>query len=543
MSDIANEIIRTQARLEADKSTYNAHCQEVARYVIPRLDEFFRDHITMGEKRTQYQYDSTPSLALERFSAIINSLVTPRGSYWHGILPEDEELIEDHDTMVWCEKVRNYLFRLRYGSGCNFAAQIHECYESMGAFGTGVLIVEERPGKWFRYKSSHIKEHHFLENGDGVIDENYRVYQLTARQAVEKFGEENLCRQIKTAYEKEPERKFKFIHCVKPNTDRKYGVVTASGMAYSSYHVDVTGKKLCAPVGGFRKFPFIDMRYHTSTGEIYGRSPAMTALAEIKMLHQMRKTDIKARHLAVDAPILASNEASVRKVSLKPNAISYGTLDMNGNQLIKPWVTGNSLNDSAQGIEESRRVINDIFLVNLFQILIETPEMTATEVLQRQQEKGDLLSPIGGRLESQTFNRLVEREIDGLANAGTFDEDGPLPMPKKLRDAGGAYSVGFTSPMARMRMAGEAAGAERTVQSLIPVSQVDPTVLDLIDYEAYAHIMKRANGAPERIFKSQEALEQIRRQREEQRQAEMVAMAAPAAAGAVKDIAQAQAML
>ena len=36
-------------------------------------------------------------------------------------------------------------------------------------------------------------------------------------------------------------------------------------------------------------------------------------------------------------------------------------------------------------------VINDAFLVTLFQILTETPEMTATEVIERTREKGALL--------------------------------------------------------------------------------------------------------------------------------------------------------
>lgn len=542
MSNIAKELIATQQRLESDKGTYNSHCQEVARYVIPRLDEFFSNNRTAGEKRSQYQFDSTAPLALDRFSAIISSLVTPRGQYWHGLSPEDDELSNNHEAMIWYEAVRNKLFKLRYGSGSNFANQIGECYQSMGAFGTGVLIVEERAAKWARYKSSHIKEHHFMENEDGVIDTNYRKYQLTAKQAAEKFGTGALSGTINNALEKTPEMKFDFLHVVMPNYDRKPQMIDNNGMAYKSYHVDLSGNSLCAKEGGFRKFPFIPLRYITSTNEIYGRSPAMTALAEIKMLNQMRKTDIKARHLAVDAPILASNEASVRKVSLKPNAISYGTLDMNGNPLVRPWQTGNNLSASEKGIEDSRRIINDIFLVNLFQILLETPEMTATEVLQRQQEKGDLLSPIGGSLESESFNRLIERELDMMAHSGMFDDDGELPMPKSVKDAGGAYTVEFTSPLARMRMAGEAAGAERTLQALIPAAQVDPTVLDAIDFDAYAQIMKKANGAPERMMKAPEVIKAIREQRNQQQAMAQMAQAAPQVAGAVKDIAQAQAL-
>lgn len=539
---IAKQLISTLAQLEADKGTYNAHCQEIARYVIPRMETFFRENIVAGEKRTQYQFDSTAPLALDRFGSIVNSLVTPRGQYWHGLEPMDEELHNDHEAMLWYENVRKYLFKLRYSNLSNFSSQISECYASMGAFGTGVLIVEERVGQWARYKSSHIKEHHFMENADGVIDTNYRKYTLTAKQAVEKFGQDNVAPTIVNALDKEPNKRFPFLHAVMPNMERKVGRMDAAGMAYSSYHVDLTSNELCAAVGGFRKFPFIIMRYITSTDEIYGRSPAMTALPEIKMLNQMRKTDIKSRHLAVSAPVLAANESAVTKFSLKPDAINYGTLDMNGQPLVRPWQTGNSLQASEVGIQDSRKVINDIFLVNLFQILIETPEMTATEVLQRQQEKADLLSPISGNLESETLSRLIDREIDMMAHAGLFDRDGPLPMPDSVRERQGEYSVSYTSPMARMRLAGEAAGAERTVQSLIPAAQINPSVLDGIDWDAYAQIMKRANGAPESMFKPMEQVMAERQSKAQQQQMAMAAQAAPQVAGAIKDIAQAEAM-
>lgn len=536
------EMIDKQASLEAELATYHSHCEEVARYVIPRLDDFFKKNRVPGEKRNQYQFDSTAPLALDRFSSIIESLIVPRGQLWHGLDPEDEELQDDHEAMVWYEKVRNKLFKLRYGTQSNFSSQTNEVISSMGAFGSGVLITEEKPGRWLRYKSSHIKEHFFQENSDGIIDSNWRKYELTARQAMQKF-DGNVSEVIMRAADKEPTRKFCFLHCVMPNDEYKPYMIGPKGMAFSSYHIDVEGKMMVQKPGGYRKFPFIVARYITTPNEIYGRSPAMTALAEIKMLNQMRKTDIKARHLAVDPPNLVANEASVRKFNLKPNAMNYGTLDMNGNPLVRPYQTGARIDASNDGIDQSRKMINDIFLVNLFQVLVESPEMTATEVLARQQEKGDLLSPIGGRLESEFCGKLIEREIDAMSAAGMFDDDGELPMPQSVRERGGAYTVNYTSPMARYRMSGEAAGAEKTVQALIPIAQIDPTVWDEINFQEYTKIIAKAAGAPARVMRSPEEKQAIKQAREQQQQAAMIAQAAPAIAGSVKDLAQAEAAL
>ncbi len=369
-----------------------------------------------------------------------------------------------------------------------------------------------------------------------------REYEMTPSQAIQRFGRANLPETILKAEDKEPNRRFKFLHVVKPNYDRVPGRIDSSGMAFSSFHIEVESKMMVARPGGYRKFPFIIARYMTSPQEIMGRSPAMTALAEIKMLNQMRKTDIKARHLAIDPPNLAANEASIRKFSMKPNAMNYGTLDMAGNQLVRPYQTGTRMDLSDNVMDQSRRMINDIFLVNLFQILIETPEMTATEVLARQQEKGDLLSPVGGRIENEFCGKLIEREIDAMSAAGLFDPDGPLPMPDSVRERGGAYGVNYQSPMARYRTSGEAAGAEKTIQSLIPIAQIDPTVFDIIDFQEYGKLVANAAGAPRRIMRSPESIAAAQESRAQQQQAEMMAQALPAVAGSVKDLAQAEAM-
>jgi hypothetical protein len=81
-------------------------------------------------------------------------------------------------------------------------------------------------------------------------------------------------------------------------------------------------------------------------------------------------------------------------------------------------------------LAEGRAIINDSFLVTLFQILIDSPQMTATEVLQRAQEKGALLSPTMGRQQSEFLGPTIERELDVLAQQGMIP-----PMPAILQQA------------------------------------------------------------------------------------------------------------
>jgi hypothetical protein len=354
---------------------------------------------------------------------------------------------------------------------------------------------------------------------------------LTARQAQEKFRDKTP-ESVKKCLEKEPGKKLEFLHVVMPDVDNE------SGLPFVSYHVSCEGQELI-DIGGFKTFPYIISRWTTSPNEIYGRSPAMSVLSEIKMLNSMRKTDLKARHMAVDPPILAADQSTIRRFSMKPGSLNYGTLDAAGNPLVRPYQSGTSIQASNDGIEQSREFINRAFFLNLFQILVESPAMTATEVLQRAQEKGQLLTPTAGRQMSELLEPIIMREISIYEEYGLFRDGAPLQLPQAMKKMKGEFLVEYTNPLSKMQKSEEALSTERTVQALLPLAQIDPAILDPIDWREYANIMREANGAPARLFKSDE---QLRAEQDARAEKEAMAMAAtmvPQAATAIKDIAQA----
>lgn len=537
MSDIAKELMEKQSQLASKRSTFEEHWAQIAPLVLPRQDNFFEKRQEQGERRTRDRFDDTAVLAHDKAVKIMDSIITPEGSTWHKLRPKDDRLEEDQEVMTFLDSLNKYLFKTRYSPKSNFANQNREKYASLFAFGTGVLMLEDIVGYGMRYKSSHLSEHYVMENLHGLIDIDYRKYRLTARQAMEKF-KERAPQKVREMYDKNPAEYMDFLHVVTPDEGGD-----AKGMKFASYHVSCADKQLIS-VGGFKTFPYIFSRGATAPNETYGRSPAMMALAEIKMLNAMRRTDIKARHLMVDPPILAADAQTVRKFSLKPDAINYGTLDMNGNPLVRPWQAGANISLSNDGIQQSRDFINDAFFVNLFQILIDTPQMTATEVLERAKEKGALLGPIAGREQSEALAPMVEREIGILEDYGIFEDDGMLPMPRKLKEAGGIFEVTFSAPANQLARAEEALSTERTIQALIPIAQISPevaqAVLAPVDWVQYGKIMRDANGAPAKLFKTDEAMLATAQAQAQQMQAQQMMQVAPQVAGAIKDIAQAQ---
>lgn len=536
MSNIAKEIIDKQSSLESKRATYDSHCREVAELILPRQDQFFREQRTPGDKRSQKIIDTVAQLALTKFAAAMESILTPRSSIWHKLSTSNEQINEIQEVKEYLDYVNNILFKKRYASNANFSSQQHETYMSLGAFGTGVLQTsDDIENKGIRYKSTHISEHFFIENAVGSIDTNYRLYELTALQAAQKFGEENLPKGIKKAVEKEPLERFKFIHCVIPNEDINRNALDYRGFKYKSFHVSIDENKLLGE-GGFRTFPYHISRYVTAPNEIYGRSPAMMALGEIKMLNAIRKSDLRARHMAIDPPVLTSSERAISRLLLQPSAINYGTLDENGNPMVKPYQSGANINVSNDALNKSHEIINDAFLVTLFQILVETPQMTATEVLQRAQEKGALLSPTAGRQQSEALGPMIEREIDILAHSGQIP-----PMPQVLQEAAGEFEIEYTAPLNVMQKASEAAAATAIINDAVPLAEFYPAILNNFDFDAYLQIMREARGAPAKMFRTPEEIESINQQQAQERQLQQALEAAPSVAGSIKDIAQAEA--
>jgi hypothetical protein len=529
---LADDLMQKNEELKNQRSSFETHWQEVAEFIFPRADEFYGGNKSPGEKRTRKRFDDTAVLALNHGAAAIESIVSPRGQKWHGIGVPDS-LSGDHEALIWADRVRDFLFAKRYSALTNFASQMHEVYLSLLAFGTGVMVLEDMLDGTIRYKSGHVAEHCFMENAKGRIDTVYRDYKMTARQAVERFGSK-ACEKIQKAMEKNPSEKFEFLHVVQPDVDNE------TEGEFASYHVCKTSNQIMG-IGFYRTFPYIISRWTTSPNEIYGRSPAMDSLAEVKMLNQIRKTDLRARHMAVDPPILAADQSRVRKFNNRPGAINYGTIDeATGAPLMRPYMSGTNISTSNDTMNQSREFINRSFFLNLFQILVDTPQMTATEVLERANEKGQLLTPTAGRQMHELLQPMIMREIDIYESYGVFEDDGPLAMPQGVKDMGGEYEVIYTNPLSRMQKSEEALGTERTLQSLLPLMQIDPSLADMLDLQEYANIMRESNGAPARLFKSPEDMQAVQQQKQQQAQMQQMIDAAPQVAGAIKDVAQAQ---
>jgi hypothetical protein len=396
------------------------------------------------------------------------------------------------------------------------------------------MFVDDDPGKGIRYRNLHMSECFMAENFQGRIDTVHRKFDLSARQAIQQFGEDKVPEKIRDAAGKNPDQKFAFLHCVYPSPEVKSWRLDAQGMPFASRYISIDFKQDIV-VSGYWEFPYMIGRYVLAPGETYGRSPAMDALSDIKMLNEMEKTLLRAAHRAVDPPLLTADDGVLGAFQIRPSSIISGGLNEDGSPRVQALESRANLPLSIEISDQRRRTINDHFLVTLFQILAQDrSNMTATEVLQRAQEKGALLAPAAGRMQAEFLGPLIQREIGILARAGALPEP-----PQSWLEMDGDYQVEYLSELSRSQRAGEGVGILRTLEGIAPLAQIDPSVLDRINGAEAVKVLAEVNGVPARVLRTDEEIEKMKQARAQQEQATASLQAADTASNAAKNMAQA----
>jgi len=538
LADVAQEVLFEFRQVSGDRGNWEAHWTEIAERIWPNHSFLFMGfgiQKTEGEKRTFRLFDSTAALALNRFGAILDSLLTPRNQKWHRLKPADKMLEKNHEVMMWFEVVNDLLFKYRYAPQANFSSQNQLVYKSLGAYGTGAMFIDSlanEPG--LRYKNTFLGEMYFFENHQGIVDRAIRHFMMRARPAAQLWGD-TLPDEIKQAAINFPNRPYYFLHCVKPRGEPAIFRKDYKGMPYASYYVSVTGAAGLSE-GGYRTFPYAVPRYEQMPHEVYGRSPAMDVLPAIKTLNEQKKAMLKQAHRVIDPILLVHDDGIIDTFSLKPGAMNAGGISADGRPLVQPLPTGN-VQLGKEMMDEERNLINDAFLVSLFQILVQTPEMTATEALERAREKGILLNPTLGRQQSEYLGPMIDREIDVLMSQNLLP-----PMPKILKQAQGEYIAEYDSPLSRAQRAEEASGLMRTIESALQIVQVtqNPEPLDFFNWDVVIPEVASINGTPLAWMRTLDQVKIIRNQRSQDAQINQAITAAPGAAAMIKAGAAAQ---
>jgi len=540
---IIAQTMREFGQYQTRRSMFAGQWEEVAQLILPtsRNTFFYQSYNAPGQKKTQQQVDATGALALHRFCAIADSLVTPRNMHWHG-LQGDDYVMKDRATRVWFENTTKLLFRHRYTATANFASQNYNNWQSLGAFGNSTMYIDKFDNRWhggsrgLRYKSVPLGETFFGENHQGKVDRMIRWFKLTAFQAAQKWGEESLPENLRAALTQDQTTLWNFLHCVKPRDFDEYDpqALDARAFPFTSYYISVEGRCLMGRESGYRVFPYAVSRYDQAPGEVEGRGPAQIVLPSLKTLNAQKITFLKSGHRAADPVLLIADDGLVG-MDMRPGAQNKGGVTSDGKALVHTLPVGD-IQISEKMMGEERGIIDDVFLVSLFKVLTEHPNMTATQVIELVNEKGMLVAPTLGRQHTEYVGGMVPRELDLLAEMRLLDQPPPRLAEALGREGLAAIGIVDTSPLSLAASAGEAAGFLRTleqVRELINITQ-DMSLLDPFAFDRATPEIARINQVRESWMATDQEVAAKRKARAQQVAQKQQIDAAPAQAAIIK---------
>ena len=188
-----------------------------------------------------------------------------------------------------------------------------------------------------------------------------------------------------------------------------------------------------------------------------------------------------------------------------------GGLDAQGKPTVMREPGGsNGYQISKEMMEDEKTIISQAFLMDIYMKNLDGRDrVTATEIMRDQQQENRLLSPLGGRSETESLKPMIDRELEIAERRGLLPEPPPL-----LVEAEGEYEVIFTSRLSLAQKSEQAIGAINWVERLLPLAEFSPEVLDRVNFDEYAEITHEAEGVPMGALRSGEEVEQIRAQRE-----------------------------
>jgi len=532
----AESIIERMEVFEADRSNWDALWQECADYGMPGNNQITQKQSPGTKKPDTFQ--STAENCILQLAAGLYSYMFPTDSKAFVLRIDDEELAELDEVKKWLDKITTIIHEHLIQS--NFRQAFFEFLKSLGCFGTGCIYSEKGKRQPLNFINFHMAGIYIDVDDEGNIDTVYRAFEYTARQAVKKFGEENLGEVINAAY-KDPKnkgKKFRFIHAVFPRDEYDDESGDPLNMPWASIYVSRDEKEIIS-TSGYPENPYQVARLDKDAMENFGRSPTMKELPNIKQLGTMKKTRVKGWEKMCDPPIVLPDDGSIWPLATQPGGVLYKRAGGED----PTWF---EFKGNLQGLQEAiQEVVTEIrsgYWLDLFDALIDRQNMTATEVMARVEQKMRLLIAIIGRLQSELFNPLIHRVIGVLSRQQKKKLDDSLspllpPMPPIME--GREYRIEYLGRLALALKTLESEGFVATMGQLaMLIDAGKPELLDNFDIDKIARDMSMNNGMPSTWLTDIEKRDKARAARAQQIQAQTLMEQAPGLAKAAKNLSQ-----
>ncbi len=459
---------------------WETHWQECYDYALPQRGDFLFSSIP-GGKKSDRLYDGTALDAVDQLAASLLGNLTPPWTQWFGFKPGPDLTSAEAESLAPVLEETAKIIQAHFDRS-NFSVELHQCFLDLVVGGTATLLFEEEePGAFSAFKFTAVPlRHAILEEGEsGFLDSTFREIELTLDQIQSRYPLAEIPAQVLSAGEKDPQARFKVLESIIP----EQGIYNFTALLLED------GQKTPLTEGRFASNPAISFRWMKSPGEIYGRSPVMKALPDIKTANKVVELILKNASISVTGIWQADDDGVLNpaNVELVPGAIIPKAV---GSQGLKPLEMPARFDVSELVLNDLRSRIRHALLADKLGQM-NNRRMTATEVLERSAEMALILGATYGRLQSELLTPLVKRAFTILRRRGE--------IPDIALD--GRYVVlDYRSPLAR-------AQGQRSVQNTLTwidsVIAMGPEASMSVDMQRAARFLGEALGVPSDLIRKE----------------------------------------
>lgn len=480
--------LKRKQALWTERSSWMTHWRELSENLLPRNGRFITSDTNKGDKRHNRIYDSTGTRSLRILAAGLMAGMTSPARPWFRLATNDTGLMEVDSVKLWLNEVTK-MMRDVFAQSNTYNA-LHMVYEELGTFGTGVSVIVPDFDNIIHHYPLTIGEYAIATDNRNRVSTLYREIPMTVAQIVQEWGLNKVSASIKNQYDHGNfDQWLTIIHGIEPRIDRDPRKRDNKNMAFKSIYFEAAGNgSELLGEGGFKDFPALAARWLVAGGDIYGNSPGMEALGDIKQLQheQLRKSQVI--DYQTKPPLQMPTSMSNMQINSLPGGSAFVDTSSPSGGIKTQFEVNLNLQHLLLDIQDVRERIRGAFYADLFLMMANDRRngITATEVAELHEEKLLMLGPVLERLHNELLNPLIDIAFARLVEAKVLP-----PPPPELQ--GRELKVEFVSTLAQAQRAVGVGAVDRLLGVVGGIAALKPAVLDKLNedqiVDAYADML------------------------------------------------------
>lgn len=516
--------------LDGQMGDWKSYWQDVANFCLPRKAWITTIKIYGEQLKFNYLYDSRAILALKKSAAGFHSNLTNPASKWFSFRTLDEKYMQSGNVQRYFKEVDD----TQYGviNGSNFNESMLEYYTDDLCFGSTCIATEDDHKTHVRYTPIPIEQIRVELDERGDLLALYRNFKYTANQCLLKFGEKNLSQMMRDALKDDKiNQKFDIVHYVGPRDIRDASKKDSVNMAYKSLWIAPKEEHELGR-SGFTSNPYDFERFWTHSDDTFGYSPAMDALASIKLANAQKRTLIRRAMKDSDQATAQPGRFWMGRLNQNPSAMNYYDATKYNKDHFFTIPTGGNPQLSIEMMQMEQNLIDEAFYIPLFQAMTrQTKDLNIPETQKIISESLSQIGPVVGRM-VKGISRSQMRTFEILDRRLMFPEP-----PKEIQ--GQNLNLIFLSPLAKAQRTSELQGLVSWVGFTQQMSAWIPDAKDKIDSDRIIDGAADLFNVDPSFIREQNKVDDIRKKQMALRQQQMQMQQAEQAAGIAKTGAEA----